>query len=229
MIISHSNKFVYTRPMKVGSTSIQHMLHNSNLVNELDISLGDTDNVFDETFLTTQNVVLPETKKSAILHKLRLLHSTPEQLYYYNLLSNDILNTYTFIVPFRNPIERFMSAWVMEVIGGYFHGDSFSKFTSMLEIGEFPRTLDYATPKDYLYIDGVKLNKTYLIDTKSIKQDLSILFPNTSFKYQHFKRTTYPTWYKDSYKNLDKKYLNIIKSRMADEIIFYESQTGETV
>lgn len=229
MIISYSNKFVYTRPMKVGSTSVQHMIHNSNLVSESDTSLGDTDNVFEAGFLKTRNLELPESRKDAILYKLKLLHSTPKQLLELGLITQSILETYTFISIIRNPVERFLSAWVMEIIGGYFPGNSYDKFVSMLENAEFPKILDFPNPKDYLFLEDTKLPNILVLKTNSLLPNLQTQFPEVTFTEQRLKKTTYPSWLQNSYKSLDKRYLDIIKSRMADEIVFYESITGETV
>lgn len=230
MIISHSNKFVYTRPMKVGSTSVQHMLHNSELVSDTDISTGCVDNVYDKGFLEVQGLSIPNTRMEAIDFKVNLIHSTPEELYSCGLITGIMLEEYTFISIIRNPIERFISAWVMEVIGGFYIGNSYEKFISMLEERDFPYMLAYDSPDMYFKFQGTLLPKTIVLQTKTLLADLMQTFPGTDFTPQWFKKTKYPEWYSRDYRKfLSSKHLNIIKEFMATEVVFYEEVTGEKI
>ena len=227
MIISHSHKFVYTRPMKVGSSSAQVMLDNSDLVLDTDVSLGSYDNAFDAGFGITKNISLPEDRLGAVKLKAELMHATPEILLNKGFINEEIVSNYLFISIIRNPIDRFLSAWVMEVIGGYDFTGSRDKFFDMLDARDFPLMLSHASPNNYFKLADNLLPNIAVLKTKTLFDDLVALFPDTKLIRQNLKQTKYPNWLSKTI--LDKKYLTIIKDYLAEEVIFYETNTGEIV
>ena len=207
--------------MKVGSSSTQAALIGAGIA---DYHSGTVENCFDEGF---QDTKLPD---GISIPKLNLIHATPDFLHEKGLLTEEMLETYSFIGLIRNPIERFLSAWIMEVIGGYFLGNSYLKFVKMLEEKDLPYIFTHSCSKDYVSFEGKLLPNICYVNTKHLATELQVVLPEVSLTVPHLKKSVKPTWAARHYKDfLSSKHLTLLKSLMQDEIIFYETITGEIV
>lgn len=223
MLISHKNKFVLTRPMKVGSTSAQFILITSGLLGAEDYHSGIVENIFDGGFFNTQ---LPETCTAT---KPELIHATPTKLQDLGLLSEEQVQTYTFINLIRNPVDRFMSAWLMEVIGGFYIGDSKKLFFDMLETKDTPYMISTNSLKAYSYHKNKLLPNIKFINTKNLIPELGS-FCGKSLEPVQLKESVKLPWMVGKYTNyLPKTALKALKTLLAEDIDFYETITGEVV
>lgn len=226
MIICNSHKIIFSRPLKVGSTSVEHMIIKSGSLTNKDYHLGLVENAFAEGFC---DVCLPDFYPKCKDHniKMNLLHATPDQLYAKKLLVDKMLD-YTFIGILRNPIERFLSAWVMEVIGGFYDGESYPKFIEMLEKKDLPYIFRKTSPLDHISFNGSLVKNYKLLRINHLAQDLSLLFDN--IKPIHLKVSKKPSWMNKCYtKFIPKKLLIDLKYLLEKEINFYESFAGEII
>lgn len=235
MIISHKHKLVFTRPMKVGSTSVQAMLLNSGILGDGDYHSGGVENCFDKGFT---GMKLPESltegksSKELIQLKLKLVHATPTLLKELGLLTYKQLIDYTFISVLRNPIERFMSAWVMEVIGGYYLGNSYLELLKMIDKNDLPYITLFSKPEDYFCYKGKQLPHVNILETATLTKDVYTVLEgcNTSVTAVHAKKTNYPAWAKGHYTDyIPKAQLENLYGLLSTEIQFYEHITGERV
>jgi len=230
VIISHKHEFVFTSPLKVGSSTAQATLLGSNLLGEGDYHSGCVENIADRKIfdiadsLPTDFFKDDNSDSAKLTAKARLTHATPSVLFDMGLLTEQQLNDYLFVSIVRNPIERYISAWLLDG-GGTLEGLIFK-----IDNGLLPQAMSFSCPKDYFYHQDKRLNNIKILCTQTLDDSLpsfvracggSVVYP------KRIKQSAYPEWAKRHYSQwLPLKQLKALYDLLADEIEFYHLVTG---
>ena len=236
MIISHKHKFVFSRPLKVGSSSSQAMLVESGILGDEDVYTGYRDSV--EAPLTPfQNC--PDLT-CAELRRLSpypipplpvdesgpmplLGHLTPTEMLLLGLITEDVLETYTFVSILREPIDRYLSAWFFEK-KLQSQLNSFEALREDIENSHYPCTFLGKTLKDYFTCKTLPLPNTHILHTETLTNDLThfIRLYGGKVGEKWLKAGRVNSWAKTPYRDwLPAPLIKKLKKMMQEDFEFY--------
>lgn len=235
MIISHKHKFVFTRMTKTGSSSAQAMLVRSGILGGIDVYTGYRDSVSstvshgDQTPIFSLDRIMdisPHTTcrirkhlnhfqdTGLVANGMPLIgHVTPTEMYRLGLLTEQMINDYTFVTIARNPVRRYLSAWFFDQHLSKTQPTS-AKLEKDINSNYMPWSLLNRTLEDYATFKGELIPNVLYLRTESLHRDIS-LFLRSNIENVQFKAGLTKGWAKGFYQD------ERIKDLMQKEIDFY--------
>lgn len=241
MIISRTHRFIFTRPLKVGSSSAQAMFINSGILTDEDSYSGYRDSVDSPTTsfknvppLTCKDVrrVSPYPIPASLLvdesGPLPLLgHVTPTEMVRLGLISQDELDTYTFVSIIRNPISRYLSAWFFDKT---LQGEDkiLSELCDDIYAGYIPHSFLGRGVQDYFTHEGKAIKNAVYLRTEALFEDINRFLEKFGYSVDQdhrLKANNKPEWACKHYSNyLPGKAIVTLHHILQSEIEFYQEK-----
>jgi len=229
VIVSNKHKFIFSRSTKVGGKSAQAMILRSGMLGDGDFHCGEAYKMSEGSI---DDMTLPETfiktiDASYIKAGVILSHAKPDDLIANGIASKSEVSDYTFVTMIRNPIERYISAWVYE------GGKDITILKSRIKNSNSPMSILFSKPEDHLMIDGVRAKRFCAIDCGDLENGVRAFIQGVGGEFNgsiNIGSGNYPKEVKGHYSEfLTQGEISSLRKALSDEISFYTEVTGVRV
>jgi len=166
MFISHQHKIAYFSVPRVGSNSAQYVLENSQLPTRDDDVITNLDEI--ESLEMNEDTL--SRRDSLATRTLNEYHMTPTQAIDQGLITLEELREYTSFAFVRDPLERWVSRFMLAKSFGLWEGDNIDTMTLAIRHGLFNGRTDLALDfkwnyRDYFYHNDELILTPYKLES----------------------------------------------------------------